>query len=204
MPGGGLCRVEAVDAVELRSLAEVPRRPSPVKYSCSMLKPSPRQLKFLLGLFPPYVGSGIRLRHIAPDGSRVVTTHRPRRINANLVGTAFGGTVQTMTDGFYLYMGLVRLGASYNVWDVESHVTFLKPGRGTITADMRTDDATFELIREKTADGSKYLHWFTTDITDVDGDVVATVRSRVYFRLKQRYRTGTSPSRPDSCGQGSG
>lgn len=152
----------------------------------SVLKPSPRQLKFVLNFFPPYVGSGIRMKYIAEDGSRVVTTHRPRRINANLVGTAFGGTIQTMTDGFYLFMGLTRLGNDYNVWDAESHVTYLKPGRGTITADMRTDDATFDLIRERTADGSKYLHWFTTDITDSSGDVVATVRSRVYFRLKER------------------
>lgn len=154
----------------------------------SVLKPSPRQLKFLLSLFPPYVGSGIRMQYIADDGSRVVTTHRPRRVNANLVGTAFGGTIQTMTDGFYLYMGLVRLGGDYNVWDVESHVTYLKPGRGRITADMCTDDETFEMIREKTADGSKYLHWFTTDVTDSSGEVVASVRSRVYFRLKERAR----------------
>ena len=75
-----------------------------------MLKPSPRQLKLALNFFPPYVGSGIRMRYIADDGSRVVTTHRPRRINANLVGTAFGGTIQTMTDGFYLFMGMTRLG----------------------------------------------------------------------------------------------
>lgn len=151
-----------------------------------MFKPSPRQLKFLLNLFPPYVGSGIHLRYVAGDGSRVVTTHRPRVINANLVGSAFGGTIQTMTDGFYLYMGLVRLGDDYHVWDAESHVTYRKPGRGRIVADMRTDDGTFELIRERTADGEKYLHWFTTDITDSSGDVVATVRSRVYFRRKKR------------------
>lgn len=150
-----------------------------------MLKPSPRQLKFLLTFFPPYVGSGIRVVHVAEDGSQVVTSHRPRRINANLVGSAFGGTIQTMTDGFYLYMGLVRLGGGYHVWDAESHVTYLKPGRGRITADMRTDDATFDLIREKTADGSKYLHWFDTNITDSSGDIVASVRSRVYFRRKK-------------------
>ena len=154
----------------------------------SVLKPSPRQLKFVLNFFPPYVGSGIRMKYIAEDGSRVVTTHRPRRINANLVGTAFGGTIQTMTDGFYLFMGMTRLGRDYNVWDAESHVTYLKPGRGRITADMRTDDATFDLIRERTADGSKHLHWFTTEITDSSGDVVATVRSRVYFRLKEKAR----------------
>lgn len=152
----------------------------------TMLKPNPRQLKALLGVFPPYVGSGIRIRYIADDGSRVVTTHRPRRINANLVGTAFGGTIQTMTDGFYLYMGLTRLGGGYNVWDAESHVTYRKPGRGRLTADMRTDDETFDLIRRETADGQKYLHWFDTDITDESGDVVASVRSRVYFRRKKR------------------
>lgn len=137
-------------------------------------------------MFPPYVGSGIRMKYIADDGSRVVTTHRPRRINANLVGSAFGGTIQTMTDGFYLYMGLVRLGGEYNIWDAESHVTYVRPGHGRLTADMRTDDGTFDLIRERTADGSKYLHWFDTQITDGSGEVVAIVRSRVYFRRKRR------------------
>ncbi|WP_291477832.1 DUF4442 domain-containing protein [Corynebacterium sp.] len=150
-----------------------------------MLRPSPRQLKTMLGVFPPYLGSGIRINYIAKDGSRVVTSHRPRRINSNLVGTAFGGTIQTMTDGFYLFMGLTRLGGGYHVWDAESHVVYRKPGRGRLVADMRTDDETFEMIRERTADGSKYLHWFETDIVDEAGDVVASVRSRVYFRKKR-------------------
>ncbi|HCT13816.1 PaaI family thioesterase [Corynebacterium nuruki] len=151
-----------------------------------MPKFSPTTMRRFMSWWPPYLGAGIRVERIEEDGSRVVTSHTPRLLTKNIVNTAFGGTIQSMTDPFFMYMSMVRLGGAYNVWDVEADVTFRKPGRGKIVADMRTDDATFDLIREKTADGSKYLHWFEVDVVDGDGDVVATVRRRVYFRRKKR------------------
>ena len=62
----------------------------------------------------------------------------------------------------------------------------MAPGRGTLTADMRIDDDTYELIREKTRDGQKYLHWFEVDVTDESGTTVARVRRQVYYRRKKR------------------
>ena len=55
-----------------------------------------------------------------------------------------------------------------------------------ITADMRIPEETYALIKEKTAGGDKYLHWFDVDITDEEGDVVAHVRRQVYYRLNQK------------------
>jgi len=72
------------------------------------------------------------------------------------------------------------------VWDIRAEVDFIKPGKGTITADMRIDDATYELIKEKTADGSKYLHWFDVDVKNSENETVAHVRRQVYYRLKKR------------------
>lgn len=138
-----------------------------------------------MSLWPPFLGAGVKVETFAEDGSRVVTSHTPRLLTRNAVNTAFGGTVQSMTDPFFMLMAMQRLGSGYNVWDVEANVVFRKPGRSRIVADMRTDDATFDMIREQTADGSKYLHWFEVDVVDEEGDVVATVRRKVYFRKKK-------------------
>lgn len=38
---------------------------------------------------------------------------------------------------------------------------------------MRIPEETYALIKEKTANGEKYLQWFEVDIIDEEGDVVA-------------------------------
>lgn len=143
------------------------------------------QLRRLMPLWPPLLGAGVKIREFAQDGSRVLVTHRPNRLTRNIVGTAFGGTIMSMTDPFFMLASMARLGGGFNVWDVGAEVSFLKPGRGTLTADMRIDDATYERIREETTEGRKYLHWFEVDVTDEAGDTVATVRRQVYYRRKR-------------------
>jgi len=110
----------------------------------------------------------------------------------NLVGTAFGGTMLAMTDPFFMFAGVYGLGKEYLVWDVGVEAQFVKPGRGKITADMQVSDETWELIRTKTANGEKYLHWFDVDITDEQGDVVAKIRRQVYFRKKPQFVTSST------------
>ncbi|MGJ0183407.1 DUF4442 domain-containing protein [Corynebacterium glyciniphilum] len=146
---------------------------------------SPQQLRRFMQYWPPFLGAGVKIRDFADDGSRVIVTHRPGRLTKNAVGTAFGGTILSMTDPFYMLASMARLGREYNVWDIKAEIDFVKPGRGTITADMRIDDATYDLIRERTADGAKYLHWFEVDVTDEQGDTVARVRRQVYYRRKR-------------------
>ena len=150
------------------------------------MKFTARQLQKFMSLWPPFLGAGVKVKVFADDGSRVVTTHKPNKMTMNAVGTAFGGTIQSMTDPFYMLASMTRLGRDYNVWDTAAEVSFTKPGRGKITADMRIDDATYDLIREKTAGGEKYLHWFEVEVKDESGDTVATVRRQVYYRLKKK------------------
>ncbi|MGV0870209.1 DUF4442 domain-containing protein [Corynebacterium kalidii] len=147
---------------------------------------TPQQLRHFMQIWPPLLGAGVRIREFADDGSRVLVTHKPNKLTQNAVGTAFGGTMMSMTDPFFMMASLTRLGNDYKVWDVRTEVDFKKPGKGTISADMRISDDTYDLIRAKTADGSKYLHWHEVDITDEQGDTVATVHKQVYYRLKQR------------------
>lgn len=146
---------------------------------------SPKMLRRFMFLWPPFLGAGIRVAEFADDGSRVVVKHKLTRLNRNAVGTAFGGTIMAMTDPFFMLASMARLGRDYMVWDVAGEVQFVKPGKGTLTATMEIPDETYELIREKTAGGEKYLHWFDTAVVDEEGDVVARVRRQVYYRRKR-------------------
>lgn len=146
---------------------------------------SPATLRRFMWLWPPYLGAGIRVKEFADDGSRVVVTHKPNKLTQNGVGTAFGGTIMAMTDPFYMLASMSRLGKGYRIWDSAAEVQFVKPGRGLLRAEMLIDDSTYDLIREKTAGGEKYFHWFETDVVDEDGDVVAHVRRQVYYRRKK-------------------
>ncbi|WP_288833094.1 DUF4442 domain-containing protein [uncultured Corynebacterium sp.] len=146
---------------------------------------SPKLLRRFMFLWPPFLGAGIRVKEFADDGSKVVVKHKLTKLNQNAVGAAFGGTIMAMTDPFFMLASMARLGKDYIVWDVAGETRFVKPGKGTITATMLIPDETYELIREKTAGGEKYLHWFDTDVIDEEGEVVAHVRRQVYYRRKR-------------------
>ncbi|WJZ00565.1 hypothetical protein CHAN_09810 [Corynebacterium hansenii] len=133
-------------------------------------------------MWPPFLGAGVRVAEADDDGTRVVVKHRLRPWNANAVGTVFGGTLQSMTDPFFMILAMHQLGRGYRVWDTEASIEFIKPGRGAVTAEIRMPAEVIEEIRAETAGGDKHLRWFECDIVDEDGDVVAKVRKRLYFR----------------------
>jgi hypothetical protein len=43
-------------------------------------------------------------------------------------------------------------------------------------------------LRAEAASGEKVLHWFSNDVIDESGEVVAQVRKQVYLRLKPHAR----------------
>lgn len=163
------------------------RRPKFKIPTFASMKIGPKFLQRFMRIWPPYLGAGIRPEYIAEDASRSVVTHNPNLLTRNLVGTAFGGTMLSMTDPFFMFAGVYGLGKEYFVWDAGVEAKFVKPGRGKITADMQVSPETLALIKAKTAMGDKYLHWFDVDITDASGDVVAKIRRQVYFRRKPEF-----------------
>lgn len=151
-----------------------------------MARYTARQLKHFMSFWPPFLGAGVKVKEFADDGTRVVVTHKPNILTKNAMGVAFGGTMSAMTDPFFMLASMHRLGKEYRIWDTAGEIKYIKPGRGKITADMRIPEETYALIKEKTANGDKYLHWFDADIVDEEGDVVAHVRRQVYYRRKQQ------------------
>ena len=144
----------------------------------------PWMLKLGLNLYPPYIGAGVTVAHIAEDWSLMTVKLTLRWYNRNYVGTHFGGNLFTMTDPFYMLMLMHRLGPAYKVWDQKAEITFVKPGKGTVVANMTVAEEQLEAIRAATVNGAKHFAEFDIDIVDEDGDVVATVHKTLYVREK--------------------
>ena len=150
------------------------------------MKVTPKRLRWVMNLWPPFLFNAIRVQEIADDWRLVRVVLRKRWYNSNYVGSHFGGNLFAMTDPFWMQLVMQALGRDYVVWDKAGSIDFVKPGRGTVTARFDLDEATLDAIRTATADGAKCLHWFDARITDADGDTVATVRKQLYVRRKRR------------------
>lgn len=145
---------------------------------------SPALFRRLINLYPPFLGAGVWVSHIAGDWSEMTVNLRLRFYNRNYVGTHYGGNLFTMTDPFHMLMLVQRLGSAYRVWDQKAEITFIKPGKGTVRAEMHVDQAQIDAIVAATAGGEKHFATFEVVILDESDEVVATVHKTLYVRRK--------------------
>lgn len=145
-----------------------------------------------INLWPPFLFAGIHVTQVSDDYRHVRVELRMRPWNRNYVGTHFGGSLFAMTDPFWMLTVMQNLGRDYYVWDRAGAIEFIKPGRGTVSAEFRLDETLLDQLRAATASGEKYLHWFSNDILDAQGEVVARVRKQVYLRLKPDARNSAT------------
>jgi hypothetical protein len=110
---------------------------------------------------------------------------RMKLLNRNYVGSHFGGSIYAMTDPFYMVLMMNNLGRDYVVWDKMGTVTYLRPGRGTLTAEFIITQAMVDEAIAKTAGGAKFEPTYTVDLRDREGTVVATVGKTLYIRKKK-------------------
>ena len=156
------------------------------KSAAGSLAARSRKLRRLLGLYPPYLGAGVRVTHIADDFRRVEVEMPLRFYNRNYVGTHFGGSLYSMCDPFYMLMLINILGPEYIVWDKAAAIRFRKPGKGLMKA-------TFELTEEKIAEiraaaevQPKVEPQFQVLVKDAEGTVVAEIDKLLYIRKKNK------------------
>jgi hypothetical protein len=143
-------------------------------------------LRRWINLWPPFLGAGIRVKHVALDMKAIDVEMRLRWWNANYVGTHFGGSLFAMTDAFYMLMLMANLGRDYIVWDKAAKIRYRKPGRGTVRAEFRLSDSQIDDIREKLKTLPKYEPVFSVEVRDADGVVIAEVEKTLHVRLKQQ------------------
>lgn len=141
-------------------------------------------LRRWINLWPPFLGAGIRIKHIARDMKAIDVEMKLRFWNANYVGTHFGGSLFAMTDPFYMLMLMANLGADYIVWDKAATIRYRKPGQGTVHAEFRLSDGRIDDIREKLKSLPKYEPVFSVEVKDEAGVVIAEVEKVLHVRKK--------------------
>lgn len=143
---------------------------------------SSRWLRWRFNLFPAYRGSGARVTYIASDWREVRVRLPLSWRSRNYVGTIFGGSLYSAVDPMYMIMLIRLLGRGYIVWDKAASIRFRKPGRSTLYATFRIDDAELDAIRAATANGEPVDRVYHVDLVDDAGVVHASVEKVIYVR----------------------
>ena len=142
----------------------------------------------LIGLYPPYLGAGIRVTHVARDLRAIDVQMRLTWWNRNYVGTHFGGSLYSMIDPFYMLMLMENLGRDYIVWDKSASIRFKRPGRGKVFARFRLSGEQIDAVRSAVERDGRATPSFGVDITDAQGEVVAQVDKVLSVRRKRDRR----------------
>jgi len=138
----------------------------------------------LINFWPPFLGSGIRVKKISPNLTSVDVEMKMRFWNKNYVGSHYGGSLFSMTDPFLMLMLINNLGQDYIVWDKVASIRFKKPGKGTVRAHFQITPEEIESIRLQADQGAKVEPVFQVLVVDESGAVVAEVKKTLYVRRK--------------------
>lgn len=143
-----------------------------------------RLLRWKLNLYPAYRGTGARAVYIAADLKEVRIRLPLSWRTRNLVGTIFGGSLYGSVDPVYMLMLMRLLGRDYVVWDKAATIRFRKPGKSTLFATFRIDDAELDAIRDITAGGDPVDRVYHVDLVDSEETVHASIDKTLYIRRK--------------------
>ena len=145
-----------------------------------------RAFRWAFNFWPCYRGTGARVTYIASDW-REARIRLPLSLRTrNYVGSIFGGSLYAAVDPFYMLMLIHNLGRDYIVWDKAASIRFRRPGRSTLTATFRLDEAEVQEIRDLLQDLPKVDRTYTIELVDKDGLVHAVVEKVVHIAPKTR------------------
>ena len=141
-----------------------------------------RLLRWRFNLFPAYRGTGGRVTYVASDYREIRVKLALSIRTRNAVGTIFGGSMYACIDPMFMIMLMKTLGRDYVVWDKAASIRFRKPGRTTLFATFRLDDAELDAIRSATSTGQPVDRTYNVDLVDAEGAVHASVEKVIYVR----------------------
>ena len=138
-----------------------------------------------MNYYPPYLGAGIKVKHVNDSVTRFEVVMRLRWYNRNLFGTHFGGSLYSMTDPFFVFILVANLGQNYIVWDKTATIKFLKPGKTDVKAIFEMTEEKIAQIKEEVDQLGKKTYLLSVDILSTSGEIVAQVEKEVYVRRKK-------------------
>ena len=146
---------------------------------------SPKLLKRLMNIYPPYFGAGVKVDFISDDWKELQVSMNLRWYNRNIVGTHFGGSLYSMIDPHLMILLMKLLGKDYIVWDKSANIDFVKASKKKVRSVLKVTDDHLEEIKQNTEKGEKYFAKFFVEIRDEDDELVARAEKTIYVRKKQ-------------------
>lgn len=143
----------------------------------------------LVNLWPPYLGSGIRVKKLDFDGGVAEVEMKLHWWNRNYVGTHYGGSLYSMTDPFFMLILIERLGPKFIVWDKSASIRFRKPGRGRVRARFEVSGEHVEEIADTARREGKAEPVFVVKVLDERDQVIAEVEKLVHVKYDRKKRT---------------
>jgi len=148
---------------------------------------TPGKLKWLLNVYPPYIGAGIKIDYISDDWRELKVSLRVRWFNRNYFGTHFGGSLYSMVDPHIALLISNLLGKGFVVWDKAADIDFIKATTKPVSATIKIDDHFLDTIKKETSGGNKHLPEMTIDIVDNENTLIAKVNKTIYVRRKPKH-----------------
>ena len=148
------------------------------------MKFTPKLLKRILNLYPPYLGAGVKVTYISEDWRELHVSMSLRWFNRNAVGTHFGGSLYSMVDPHLMLLLMQLLGKEYLVWDKAANIEFIKASKRKVTSVINVSNKDLEIIKNNTDNGEKHFSNFIVEIRGEDNDLVARVKKTIYIKKK--------------------
>lgn len=133
--------------------------------------------------FGPYRGANVTPQII--DKNTIEVSMSQIVSNTNYVGSHFGGSLYSMCDPFYMFLLIWNLGEEYIVWDKSARIDFVNPGYGTVNVQFHLSDTELEEVKQIVAQERKTTRFYTTEILDERGKIVARLEKELYIRKKK-------------------
>lgn len=156
---------------------------------------NPKLLKMLFKFYPPYLGAGVHVKILDFDNNHIQVAMSLNKFNKNIVGTQFGGSLYSMTDPFFMFLLMQKLGKKYVVWDKSASIDFIKAGTSAVTANFHISDEEVAIIQQLASDGKAVFRDYQVDVIDNQGEIVAKVHKTLYIRLREFSKSKHQTSR---------
>jgi len=142
-------------------------------------------LKRLFNIWPPYLGAGLKVLEITEQWDFARVKLRKGRLNSNYFGTAYGGSLYSMTDPFYALLLVNQLGRDYIVWDKGATIKYVRPGTTDVYCEFKLSPEKVLEIKQLTDQQEKYEPEFEVEIFDANQQLVAKVTKILHVRRKR-------------------
>ncbi|MCG3173864.1 MAG: hypothetical protein GMKNLPBB_02071 [Myxococcota bacterium] len=147
-------------------------------------------MRWYFNAHPTYFCSGGTVEYIASDWREARVRIDLGLRTRNYVGTIYGGSMYAAVDPFYMIMLIKLLGPDYVVWDKGASIRFRKPGRETLYATFRVEQAEVEEIRALLDAQKSVDRTYQVELVNRAGIVHAVVDKVVYVAKKREAGEG--------------